>query len=68
LVDHEGFAAIAMTQEITRPGADGADVTLLTTRSPIRIDGQRLTSSAPAPRLGQHTEAVRAEFAEPAPS
>lgn len=49
LVEHDGFRAIAMTQEIHREG-----LTLTTTRSPIRIDGQRLTNPRPAPRLGEH--------------
>jgi CoA:oxalate CoA-transferase len=66
LVAHEGFAAIAMTQQIERePLAGDAPVTLTTTRSPLRIDGAPLASSRPAPRLGEHTEAVRAEFAAP---
>jgi CoA:oxalate CoA-transferase len=67
LVAHEGFAAIAMTQRVQREPEDGtAPVSLVTTRSPLRIDGEPLTGSRPAPRLGEHTEAVRAEFAEPA--
>jgi CoA:oxalate CoA-transferase len=69
LVAHEGFAAIAMTQQIRRePVGDAPPSTLITTRSPLRIDGEPLTGSGPAPRLGQHTEAVRAEFAEPVSS
>ncbi len=64
LVVHEGFASIGMTQQITRdPLGSGLPQTLTTTRSPIRIDGQTLTGSHPAPRLGQHTASVRAEFA-----
>lgn len=65
LVEHEGFAAIAMTQQITRePAEPGAEpVTLTTTRSPLRIDGRPVTSSRPSPRLGEHTDAVRREFA-----
>jgi CoA:oxalate CoA-transferase len=65
LVQHDGFAAIKMTQQITRAGTDtldGGQLELATTRSPIRIDGQVLTSTRPAPRLGQHNAAVRAEF------
>ena len=53
LVEHDGFAAIGMTQELTRDG-----LTLTTTRSPIRVDGQRLTSARPGPRLGEHDAAV----------
>jgi crotonobetainyl-CoA:carnitine CoA-transferase CaiB-like acyl-CoA transferase len=49
LVAHDGFQAIAMTQELRRDGLE-----LTTTRSPIRIDGERLTNSRPAPRLGEH--------------
>lgn len=65
LVAHDGFAAIAMTQEVTRaPLGDAPAVTLTTTRSPLRIDGRPLSGSRPAPRLGEHTEAVRAEFAD----
>ncbi|HMH58642.1 MAG TPA: CaiB/BaiF CoA-transferase family protein [Galbitalea sp.] len=66
LVAHEGFEAIGMTQQIRRqPSEGGVSVTLTTTRSPLRIDGLPLTGSGPAPRLGQHTAAVRAEFADP---
>jgi CoA:oxalate CoA-transferase len=65
LVAHEGFDVIAMTQQITRSAFAGAPpVTLTTTRSPLRIDGSPLTGSRPSPRLGEHTEAVRAEFAD----
>ena len=52
LVAHEGFAAIAMTQRIEREG-----LSLTTTRSPIRIDGEKLTNPRPAPRLGEHDAA-----------
>jgi crotonobetainyl-CoA:carnitine CoA-transferase CaiB-like acyl-CoA transferase len=63
LVDHDGFAAIAMTQQVTRaPLGAAAPITLTTTRSPLRIDGEPVRSSRPAPRLGEHTAAVRAEF------
>jgi crotonobetainyl-CoA:carnitine CoA-transferase CaiB-like acyl-CoA transferase len=66
LVDHEGFEAIGMTQQITRePIGSAPAVTLTTTRSPLRIDGERLTGSRPSPRLGEHSDAVRAEFADP---
>lgn len=62
LVEHDGFAAIDMTHRITRRSESGEAVTLTTTRSPIRIDGHTLATDAPAPRLGQHTDAVREEF------
>lgn len=65
LVDHEGFSAIAMTQAVVRTGEvtdDGAELRLTTTRSPIRVDGRALTSDRPAPKLGEHSAAVFAEF------
>lgn len=61
LVAHAGFEAIDMTQQIHRPAGvtDSAeDVVLTTTRSPIRIDGHVLTSTNPAPKLGQHNDQV----------
>ena len=61
LVAHAGFAAIDMTQQIQRPAGvteSGEDVVLTTTRSPIRIDGQVLTSTKAAPKLGQHDDQV----------
>jgi CoA:oxalate CoA-transferase len=57
LVESEGFSAIAMTQTVTRRGAE-----IGTTRSPLRVDGQRLRSSRAAPLLGEHTTALRDEF------
>jgi crotonobetainyl-CoA:carnitine CoA-transferase CaiB-like acyl-CoA transferase len=57
LLDSEGFAAIRMTQQVHRAGTS-----LNTTRSPIRIDGEILTSTKAAPRLGEDDARVRAEF------
>ncbi len=61
LVGHEAFTAIAMTHQTVREGPDGEPLTVTTTRGPLRIDGEALVSATPAPRLGEHTEAVRAE-------
>ncbi len=58
LLVHDAFEAIGMTQQVTRDGA----MTLTTTRSPIRIDGEVLRSATAAPRLGAHDQAIRAEF------
>jgi crotonobetainyl-CoA:carnitine CoA-transferase CaiB-like acyl-CoA transferase len=33
-----------------------------TTRCPIRIDGERLTSPLAAPRIGEHNQAIAEEF------
>ena len=35
---------------------------ILTTRLPIRLDGNLLTSEGPAPRVGQHNDAIQKEF------
>ena len=66
LVEHDGFHSIDMTQQVVRDSSAtdaGEELTLSTTRSPIRIDGHRLTSTKPAPKLGQHNDAIRSEFA-----
>ncbi len=54
----ENFRLLDMVQELRR--ADG--VALRTMRSPIRIDGQRGRSHRAAPRIGEHSEALRTEF------
>lgn len=63
LFQHPGFTALNMVQTITRPG-DGNQplVVMRTTRCPIRIDGELLTSTQPAPRVGEHTDRLRKEF------
>lgn len=57
LMASDGFAAIDMTQQVTRRGT-----TIATTRSPLRIDGQVLRSDKAAPMLGEDDDRVRAEF------
>ena len=57
---HAGFAALGMTQRVSR--ANGA--TLETTRCPIRIDGGLLTASRGAPTVGENTAAIRAELGD----
>lgn len=65
LVDHDGFRAIDMTQQLVREvtNSGGPAIAITTTRSPIRIDGEVLRSRRSAPLLGEHDAAVRAEFA-----
>ena len=41
---------------------DGQGIEILTTRLPIRLDGDLLTSEQLAPRVGQHTEIIQREF------
>lgn len=62
LVNHDGFRAIGMTQTFSRRTADGTDLTLNTTRAPVRFDGKPLTSSAGAPRVGEHNDSITNEF------
>jgi CoA:oxalate CoA-transferase len=63
LFQHNGFTALDMIQTVTRP-ASGAQppIVMRTTRCPIRIDGELLTSGKPAPRIGEHTSDLRREF------
>lgn len=58
LLESEGFKALDMLQTVTRD--DG--VSILTTRSPLRIDGQRTTTTRAAPLIGEQSAAIRKEF------
>ena len=63
LFAHPAFEALGMVQTIERPATSKEDaIYMRTTRCPIRIDGERLTSATPAPRIGEHNYALRAEF------
>jgi crotonobetainyl-CoA:carnitine CoA-transferase CaiB-like acyl-CoA transferase len=53
------FQQMGMVQTLT----DGQGTEIRTTRSPIRLDGQRLNSPRLAPKVGEHTEAIQQEFA-----
>lgn len=58
LVQHEGFRALGMEQEIrSRRGA-----VMKTTRCPIRIDGEIYRSGIGAPGIGQHDAEIIEEF------
>jgi crotonobetainyl-CoA:carnitine CoA-transferase CaiB-like acyl-CoA transferase len=54
----EAFEQLAMVQKLQNESG----VKVLTTRCPIRLDGGVLTSERLAPKVGQHTEAIRQEF------
>ena len=54
----EAFEQLAMIQTLK----DGRGMEILTTRLPIRLDGNLLTSEGPAPRVGQHNDAIQKEF------
>jgi CoA:oxalate CoA-transferase len=62
LVNHDGFRAIGMTQTFSRQMSDGTDLTLTTTRAPVRFDGKPFTSSTGAPRVGEHNDTITNEF------
>jgi crotonobetainyl-CoA:carnitine CoA-transferase CaiB-like acyl-CoA transferase len=58
LMASEAFQTLHMTQTVRR--ANGAS--LVTTRCPIRIDGALLTSAQGAPKIGEDSAAIMAEF------
>lgn len=58
LMEHDGFKVLDMLQTVTRE--DGVSIT--TTRSPLRVDGRRTRVERAAPRVGEHSDAIRAEF------
>jgi len=54
----KAFEELAMVQTLR----DGQGIEILTTRLPIRLDGDLLTNEQLAPRVGQHTEIIQREF------
>ncbi len=58
LFSSEAFRRLDMLQSVIRPEG----IPVHTTRSPIRVDGRRETCLSSAPRIGEHTEMLRAEF------
>jgi len=54
LVNHAGFAALELTQEIENPEHG----VMRTTRCPLRVDGEVLTSPRGAPALGADNEEI----------
>ncbi|WP_180900037.1 CaiB/BaiF CoA transferase family protein [Martelella soudanensis] len=58
LMDHAGFKVLDMLQTVTRE--DGIEIQ--TTRSPLRVDGKRMQTHRAAPRIGEQSAAIRAEF------
>ncbi len=58
LMASDGFKALDMLQTVTRDD----DVSILTTRSPLRVDGNRPKFDRAAPRIGEHSAAIREEF------
>lgn len=58
LLDHKGYQVLKMDQKLNL--LSGEEVH--TTRCPIRLNDERVYSPKPAPRVGQHTEAIIKEF------
>lgn len=58
LFESDGFKVLDMLQTVTRED----DVSILTTRSPLRVDGVRTKVERAAPRIGEHSDRLRAEF------
>jgi len=58
LMESEGFQVLDMLQKVERDD----DVSILTTRSPLRIDGVRPRFTRAAPRIGEQSAAIREEF------
>jgi len=58
LLESEGFKALDMLQTVTRED----NVSILTTRSPLRINGERARTSRAAPLIGEQSARIRAEF------
>jgi crotonobetainyl-CoA:carnitine CoA-transferase CaiB-like acyl-CoA transferase len=58
LMDNDGFKALDMLQTVTRED----NVSILTTCSPLRVNGERPKFDRAAPRIGEHSDAIREEF------
>lgn len=58
LLEHDGFKLLDMLQTVTRED----NVSIDTTRSPLRIDGKRSKVGNAAPRIGEHSARIREEF------
>lgn len=58
LLESKGFSILDMLQTVTRDD----DVTIHTTRSPLRVNGIRPKFDRAAPRVGEHSASIRKEF------
>jgi crotonobetainyl-CoA:carnitine CoA-transferase CaiB-like acyl-CoA transferase len=58
LTNHDGYKVLQMEQDVFF----GNGFRMKTTRCPIRINGERLTSSAGAPSLGEHNEEIEKKY------
>jgi len=62
LFAHDAFHSLDMIQTVVREPDSQPGTTMRTTRCPIRIDGELLTSSLAAPRIGEHNQLIAQEF------
>jgi CoA:oxalate CoA-transferase len=58
LRQQEGYKVLNMEMEVKTSNG----ISLTTTRCPIKVDGEFLTSQVGAPFLGEHTEQIASEF------
>lgn len=63
LLNHAAWKTLQMQQHVKRDGSDNKDVSVTTTRCPIRIDQQRIFSDVAAPTLGNANARVMQELA-----
>ncbi|WP_240155121.1 CaiB/BaiF CoA-transferase family protein [Chitinophaga sp. Cy-1792] len=59
MTTHDAYRALQMEQVLHAAGKE-----IITTRCPIRINGQRLVSGKPAPKVGEHNEMLIREMNE----
>jgi crotonobetainyl-CoA:carnitine CoA-transferase CaiB-like acyl-CoA transferase len=56
-MDHEAYLSLQMEQVLNI-----SDKKIMTTRCPIRINGERLYADRAAPKLGEHSKQIMEEF------
>jgi CoA:oxalate CoA-transferase len=57
MMNHEAYTCLQMEQTLNT-----ADKKIITTRCPVRINGERLYSDKPAPKLGEHNQKIMNEL------
>lgn len=57
MINEEAYRILDMEQVVGE-----GEKKFTTTRCPVRINGEKLKSSRPAPQLGEHTEKIKKEF------
>ena len=57
MMNHEAYLSLQMEQVLSI-----SDRKIITTRCPIRINGERLYAVKAAPKLGEHKEPVTGEL------